>query len=107
MRLGEANFDDFCQIGKSKSSKNQSKVKFEAKTGFQGDQAAPKAPKLKPKDAQSIPKVAQRHTKIPKVAKSPRSESKSGKNGSQNEPNIFKNHQKKHTKNLNDFGEDI
>ena len=32
----------------------------------QGDQAAPKAPKLKPNDAQSLPKVAQRPPKTPK-----------------------------------------
>ena len=34
--------------------------------GAQGDQAAPKAPKLKPNDAQSLPKVAQRLPKTPK-----------------------------------------
>ena len=37
--------------------------------GAQGDQAAPKAPKLMPSDAHSLPKVVQRHPKIPKVAK--------------------------------------
>ena len=34
--------------------------------GAQGDQAAPKAPKLKPDDPQSLPKVAQSYPKIPK-----------------------------------------
>ena len=38
----------------------------ETKMGAQGDQAAPKAPKFKPNDAQSLPKVAQRPPKIPK-----------------------------------------
>ena len=67
IKTWKANFDYFCQIGKSKSTKNQSKVKLEAKSGVQGDQAAPKSPKLTPSDAQILPKVAQSCPKTPKV----------------------------------------
>ena len=35
--------------------------------GAQGDQVAPRVPKLKANDAQSLPKVIQRHPKTPKV----------------------------------------
>ena len=35
--------------------------------GAQGDQAAPKAPKLKAEAAQSLPKIAQSHPRTPKV----------------------------------------
>ena len=35
--------------------------------GAQGDQAAPKAPKLKPSDAQSLPKVVQGSPETSKV----------------------------------------
>ena len=49
--------------------------------GAQGDQAAPKAPKLKPKDAQSLPKVVKRHPKIQKVTKSAKSGPKVAKTG--------------------------
>ena len=75
--------------------------------GAQGDQAAPKAPKLKPKDAQGLPKVLQRHPKIPKVAKICQKWFKSSKNGSKNEPKIVQNRQKNIRRNWNDFGEDI
>ena len=72
--------------------------------GAQGEQAAPKAPKLKPKDAQSFPKVVQRHPKIPKVAQSGKKWSKSGK---KRVPKIDKNRQKNIRRIWNDFGEDI
>jgi len=90
---------------------NRSKVKqkpiSETKMGAQGDQAAPKASKLKPNDGQSLPKVLQRHTKIQKVAQSCQKWSKSGKKGFQNEPKIVKNRLKNIRRIWNDFGEDI
>ena len=107
MRLGEANFDDFCQTGRSKRARIKQKSISETKMGAQGDQAAPKAPKLKPKDAQGLPKVLQRHPKIPKVVKICQKWFKSAKNGFKNEPKIVQNRQKNIRRNWNDFGEDI
>ena len=54
------------QLGGPNRPKINQKSISETKMGAQGDQAAPKAPKLKPNDAQSLPKVAQRPPKTPK-----------------------------------------
>ena len=58
--------------------------------GAQGDQAAPKAPKLKPKDAQSLPKVLQRHPKILKVPKVAKSNPKVAKKDPTMSPKLLK-----------------
>ena len=68
--------------------------------GAQGDQAAPKAPKLKPNDAQSLPKVDQRPPKTSKGAKTtPKCDQKCSKN--------VESRVKKINGIQNDFGEHI
>ena len=60
--------------------------------GAQGDQAAPKAPKLKPDDDQSLPKVAQSRPKTPKVVqKASKSEANMEQNGGKNDARIQNN----------------
>ena len=66
-------WDNFVQ----KSVKSISETKMEA----QGDQTAPKAPKLKAEAAQSLPKIAQSPPKTPKVVQKA---SKSGQKIEQN-----------------------
>ena len=97
----------FVKLAGQNRSKIKQKLISVTKIGAQGDQAAPRAPKLKPNDGQSLPKVLQRHPKIPKVSKSDQKWSKSCKNASKNEPNIEQNGVKNVARIWNDFGEDV
>ena len=58
--------DDTLENNKIQTT-NQSKSISDTKMGAQGDQSAPKAPKLKAEAAQSLPKIAQGDPKTPKV----------------------------------------
>ena len=60
LKLGRPILMICIQLGGPNRPKINQQSISETKMGAQGDQAAPKAPKLKPNDAQSLPKVAQR-----------------------------------------------
>ena len=56
LNLGRPILTIFIQLGGPNRPKINQKSISETKMGAQGDQATPKAPKLKPNDAQSLPK---------------------------------------------------
>ena len=70
LKLGRPSLTIFIQLGGPNRPTINEKSISETKMGAQGDQAAPKAPKLTPSDAQSLPKPAQSHPKTPKVVQS-------------------------------------
>ena len=87
----------FVKLGSQNRPKINRKSISETKMGAQGDQAKPKAPKLKPNAGQSLPKVVPSHPKTTKVVP----------NGAQSGAKMEQNGVKNGVRIQNDFREDI